>query len=882
MRRPLFGVLAGIAAAVWFALLWIPWNPPDYEPYRGTQVWLTGTVCGLEPKREGEETVWRMALADVSIEQADPGGSGDSGDPSTGISALPPGPLPGKRSRVLCVLDREPAVPVSARVRVCGTLTPFRPAYNEGEFDLRLYEHILRVEFSLREPEILAASVPSDPVAASLDQVKKYIAKILDRHFSMRNLPVLHAMLLGEKGLLEEETRTLYQDAGIIHILSISGLHLSLLGMGLFSLCGRLCIPLPVRAALSFAVIFLYGKMTGMGTSAFRAMVMLTLFMLARVRGRTYDHLTAAGIACILLLFDQPLLFLHTGFQFSFAAVLSMGILLPAMPGKGQGVLQALAIPLGTLPVYLYAYGTFPVWSLLLNLIVIPLMTVVMASAGCTVFLGVLCACLSSGLPAAVLPAPAAARIPPAVALPGTAAARIMPVAALPAPAVSLMPRIVALPAPAAARIPPVAALPAPVVSLMPRIAALPAELILDLYRLLAELSRKLPGHTVILGRPSPLQIAVYYGMLLAFSALSTHLQMPAVRRRVEAADRHLLTWKPSDLPARIAAGVCIRLRLRDNRARRRFGTLCTVLWMMAAVLLLIARKPPQFEMNVLYVGQGDGICIRSGKTTLLIDGGSTTKDELAEYTLQPFLYCKGIRRIDCAILTHDDRDHCSGLLEILEAAAEGDPPIRIGQILLPNIAEAAKGENYLRIEELADRAGIPVEYIARGMRIRAGQLTLDCLHPARGASYPDANACSTTLLLHRQARGHSFSALLTGDLEEEGEQDLLAYLETLEDAALPGIEDGILHVNLLKVAHHGSRGATSAAFLQHVRADTAVISAGINNLYGHPHAELLQRLSDSGMEVERTDCSGEITVSERGGRITVSQFSGPEPQGTE
>ena len=180
-------------------------------------------------------------------------------------------------------------------------------------------------------------------------------------------------------------TKGLYQGAGIVHILSISGMHITLIGTGVFTLLGLLRIPLPVRAAAALAVIYLYGKMIGMGTSVFRAIVMFSLYLIAKAIGRTYDLLTAAGIACLLLLLDQPLYFLHTGFLFTFAAVLSIGILIPALPGKA---LKILAVPLGTLPVCLWMNGTFPLFSLLLNLVVIPLMTAVMASAGLAVLIG--------------------------------------------------------------------------------------------------------------------------------------------------------------------------------------------------------------------------------------------------------------------------------------------------------------------------------------------------------------------------------------------------------------------------------------------------------------------------------------------------------------
>ena len=237
MRRPLFAALAGIAAAVWLTVLLIPWCLRDYEPLRGSRLFLDGTVCGLESKREGDSIVWRMMLSDVS--PADnfkdfgigtgeyPGSSrddGSAGGPTFGDPEHPLGGPPDRNGRVLCILDQEPRVDVSARVRLSGTLYPFQRAMNDGEFDLRLYYHILRIEYSLRDVEILAASAPADPMAASLYRVKKSISTLIDRCFSTKNSPVLKAVLLGEKGLLEEETKDLYQGAGMIHILSISGI----------------------------------------------------------------------------------------------------------------------------------------------------------------------------------------------------------------------------------------------------------------------------------------------------------------------------------------------------------------------------------------------------------------------------------------------------------------------------------------------------------------------------------------------------------------------------------------------------------------------------------------------------------------------------------
>ena len=897
-RRPLFAFFSILAAAIGITVLLLPVRINDYESLREENVQLTGTISAIEQKSEGDMPVWRMILTEVDIEKmnlsagagtgkkagmseaSDKDGTGEkavmnefSDRGEIGEIAL------DKNKKVLCVLDHAPEGEMSARVRVRGKLFPFRSAMNEGEFDLRMYYHILRIEFSLRDAEIMAVSAPTDRIAAILFNFKNNLSSIIDRVFSKQNAPILKAMLLGEKGLLEEETKELYQGAGIVHILSISGLHLSLIGMGLFSLTGK-CrfIPLPLRAALSVIAVFLYGKMIGMGTSVFRALIMLTLYIISKVIGRTYDILTAASIAAFLLLLDQPLYLLHTGFQFSFGAVLAIGILLPALPGRA---LKTLAIPAATLPVYLWAYGTFPVTSLLLNLIVIPLMTVVMVSAGGAVLL--------AGLPDF---------LPGGGGMPDTLSAnRALPSA----------------------------------LKWLPRILGLPAELILDFYRFLAESSEKIPGREIVLGRPSPIRILLFYTMLLILAAISVRLQMPHMRRRIEAEavsmhteddgrkkldrvieddsrkkfdrvikddgrknlsrlieddDREKLSRRDENradmLLRRVASKICQMLHLRDNHSRKNFACICTVLWMAAALLVLVYHPWQAFEMDMLYVGQGDGIFISSRGRHFLIDGGSSTKEKLAKYTLLPFLHSKGVGRLDGIFLTHDDTDHCSCLLEFLEAAAEEKPLILIDAVYLPDIAEAAKGENYRRIELLSGQVGIPVHYISRGQRIRSGNLTLDCLHPAKGASYEDANEYSTTLLLrygdsshlisdnsdnasHLSGKERGYSVLFTGDLEGQGEEDLLHYLA---ETKLLKTQDGLLNIDVLKVAHHGSKNATSSEFLQAVHPDMVMISAGINNMYKHPSEELLNRLAISipDSSVYRTDLQGEITICHKKG----------------
>jgi competence protein ComEC len=135
----------------------------------------------------------------------------------------------------------------------------------------------------------------------------------------------------------------------------------------------------------------------------------------------------------------------------------------------------------------------------------------------------------------------------------------------------------------------------------------------------------------------------------------------------------------------------------------------------------------------------------------------------------------------------------------------------------------------------------------------------LTCLNPEKDWTGEDTNACSIVL---RLTYG-DFSALFTGDLEGEGEEQVLHRITT----------ENITPVTLLKVAHHGSKYSTSEEFLRAVGPKIALISAGRNNSYGHPHTETLERLSAAGSVILCTKDSGAVQVRIKGGKIRVKTY---------
>ena len=758
MRRPVCLLVLLFCAAVWAAVLLSPPEPVIGEKAEGRYVTLLGTVDGKEYAlmSPGNELYIRLTLKDVCLE---------SQIPREAAFEIK------RDDKVLCIIEEEPGMQQEwaregASVHIRGRIRLFKRPSNDGEFDsFMYYTAIGGYLFTLGDAHILSYSGGRDPVGNALYSLRNYLSDTLDRiygeHYGKwgrQCASVMKAMLLGQNSLVDPEVKQRYQAAGIIHVICVSGLHVSLIGSAIYTFLRRCRAPAALSCAVSVIFLYLYGVMTGMHTSCLRALVMFGLRSGAKAVGRTYDMLTAMAVAAALLLIEQPCYLFHSGFLFSFSAVAAACILMPVMPKAAK----PLSIPLFTIPVQLSFYYTFPLYSVFLNMIVIFMAPFVMVGGGISLILGAAAGFWGGST------------LPYSVFCHGSLAAGEIPV------------------------------------------------LILGLFEKLCTFTEGLPFSTLTAGRPPGWVIIVYYLLIGAFVLLAELSEDPG-----------------------------------KGIAAARF--LCC----MAAVLMIFRiRYEPPFALYMWDVGQGDGICIRTnderGNCTILIDGGSSSRKSIGKNIEIPFLKYHGISRIDYCIMTHDDLDHCSGLLELLE---QSDAPggIRIGYLGMPSVAEERKGETYKKIEETAAQKGIPISYLYRGMAFKEGDLELRCLHPAPDAAYEDANEYSVVFLLSY----NRFKAVLTGDLEGQGETDMLEYLGDTRYAA-----------DILKAAHHGSKGGTSEQFLDSFSAKTALISCGKGNRYGHPAPETVQRILGAGMEIYDTREDGQITVTTDGrGQYSVHTF---------
>ena len=849
------------------------------------------------------------------------------------------------------VTGEEASLKIGQQIILEGTFSHFATATNPGEFDVQRYYAAKGIGGRVRKSQILAVGETYSCLRELLYQCRLVLHDRLAEVFPAKEASVMQTLLLGEKEELDAEVKALYQKNGIAHILSISGLHITLLGMGVYRLLKRLGLPVRAAAVGGAMLLLMYGVMVGMSVSASRAIGMYLLQMLGIFVGRTYDMLTGLGLMALLLVIQEPERLFDVSFLMSFGAVLGICILTPVLSGDSRemdadaelegkeisvwpvwlrtvadilgdsayarnkyregwrkvayegiqrmvsavkgGFAASVGVILFTLPVQLWFFYEIPVYSVLLNLLVLPFMSVVVAG-------GIL-------------------SLIPGLGLVGTVDC-----------------------------------------------------LILWWYEWICVRFAQLPGAIWCVGRPEVWQIVCYYiGIFLlvfgrkyveAWKRRGTYGEknVPGDRQhyartlwclKMRGAWKRRGTYGEKNVPgdklhsARTpwclitrGADESIRNRKKDcngemiQHSDRRFGICPTgvqnalakfrcawqgamtymnrVPHLIAVVMilgLLIGLLTGNFDcgsrVTFLDVGQGDGIVVETGQGAYLFDCGSTSRKNIGEYVLKPYLKSRGTRSLRGVFVSHPDEDHINGVIELLENGA--DWGIVVEQLFLPAIAEGKRTESFATLLAAAEAAEVPVSYIKCGDEIRDSQLRLLCLHPEENTTLADANAYSECFYVEVFAKkmkqeaiddrkandasggsaiegsgengsfaGNSerkdfrvndgkINILLTGDVEGEGERQLMQELQEQRGQRA-------FRVDILKVAHHGSGYSTGTEFLAAASPATAIISCGRNNSYGHPHAETLQRLEDARVPWYGTMDYGAliVTVDSHGNRL--------------
>ena len=620
---------------------------------------------------------------------------------------------------------------------------------------------------------------------------------------------MLNAMLFGDRTGLNHTLRTGFERTGTFHLFVVSGLHLALVAAGIYWLLRRLRSPEWLATMVTMFGATAYAALTGFGQPAQRALTMTAVFLVARLLVCDRDALNALGAAILCMLAVAPSSLFDASFQMTVLVIVAIAGL--AIPLAERTPIRDVRL---TRLVYLRPRRVF---------------------------------------------APRDAQPVLMLEVWGETVARILP---------SRWTR-------QTRKLPAVAL----------RLALRACELLL--ISVVVELVMILP-------------MSVYFHRMPIFSVPANVLILPAIALLVPSA---LLTFAASLVSAKLAVvpatGTAIllhtvnlvinrlsHLRHADVRIpgpvpwvavcavacfvaccwlvrRSRMGALLAAVALPVVAACVLWPKPAlttpgRLEITALDVGQGDSIlAVNPEGETMLIDAGGPVGShgstetiasfDVGEQVVAPYLWSRGIRRLDVLVLSHAHTDHMGGMPAVLEDLCPrelwvgSDPASPLFTALLAKAASL----------------GIAVRHLHAGDSTRWGSVSVEVLAPA--ASYVNRSAPRNddSLVLHLQF-GQA-SALLEGDAERPSEDAMLG-------AHLLG------PVTLLKVGHHGSKTSSNPEFLAAVQPREAVISVGRTNTFGHPRAEVIQRFADAHTRLFRTDTMGWTSfLLARDGSISAS-----------
>lgn len=297
------------------------------------------------------------------------------------------------RERFIIYSDKE--YDEGTVIQVKGDATGFAMPSNPGAFNTKVYYNSLKIKGKIKPDSIKIIKADYDKILAYTGKLSDMLENNYKKICSDKYSSVFSAMILGKKDELDDGLETLFSDNGIGHILAISGLHISLIGMALYKLIRRTGAGDILSMAVSVTIIGLYGIMTGNNVSTVRAVVMFFAMVYSNVAEKTYDIASASALAAIVSLLDAPLLLFNCSFLLSYLAIIGIAYIFPAIKYIFEynsklldGFIASLSIQLPALPVNLFYFFKIQLLSVFVNVAVIPMMTVVMISA---IVSGIIC-----------------------------------------------------------------------------------------------------------------------------------------------------------------------------------------------------------------------------------------------------------------------------------------------------------------------------------------------------------------------------------------------------------------------------------------------------------------------------------------------------------
>ncbi len=619
--------------------------------------------------------------------------------------------------------------------QLTGSLLVPEKNRNKYLFNYKQYLYRKNIHWIL-QPTAIASELcanNTNRVAAHLLRIRLQGLNRITSYFSERVQPYAMALIFGDRSDFDNETYEMYQRLGVVHLLAISGLHIGLITAVIYYLLLRVGVS---RESIYFMLmIFLpfYTLLSGGNPPVIRASLMTMLLLSASRWKLPITVLDALSISLLLFLIINPYALYNIGFQLSyvvsFSLVISAYHILPRYTSFAANLLAITFISsLSALPILIFHYFEFPLFSLFTNVIYVPFYSFVILPLIFIAFF--------------------ATFIHPALVI-----------------------RLVNM---------------------------------IEFFLVMSEYVGHHIAHfrfaTIVTGRPSAW---ILLFMFIAIFYLFVH-------------------WE------------------------RRRSILIAIIPLIFVLLIQLGYQQykPYGEVIFIDVGQGDSILIRLpyNRGTYLVDTGGISRFTAEEWKerknnfrvgkdiLLPFLKSKAITTIDKLIVTHSHYDHMGAASELINKMNIRKIYLSPGSKNNPIMADLLQS---------AAKKKTPLYEVKDGFSWKNKSASFLFLYPFEKGEGEN----NDSLVLYAIIGGKSW--LFTGDLEKEGENDIIKKYE--------------MQVDVLKVGHHGSKTSTTEAFLTHMKPKYAVISVGKNNLYGHPHSDVMQLLSSNNIRIYRTDLHGAI-----------------------
>lgn len=687
-------------------------------------------------------------------------------------------------------------------------------ARNFGAFDYQRYLRFKQIHWQLQAKGLsgIETAPPSlqdwnlQRLLRWNDQFRNSAAQRVAELFPAEQSGFMASMLIGLTDDTDPEQFERFSRLGLTHILAISGMNVAIFLSCIMWLLRKLRMTKEKQLLLCIALVPLYVLVTGASPSIVRAGIMAMIGLYAAYRGSLKEGLHVAMLAGVGMLLWNPYYLIDVSFQLSFLVTLGLILGVPSV------------------------HKALPAWpSWLKDALAIALVAQAV-SFPLTIYYFSQFSLMS--LPANLILVPVFSLI----IMPGGTIATLLSFIWMPA-------------------------------------GEWTAWLVMKVNQLVfaaAELMEKVPGMQQIWPKPEPLWVLAYYCLLAALAA-----SLPD-RSADQGALRPMLEPIRSSLAERLQQAVR--------------GPVPVVLASCALALLLWYGYAPDRwshsgEVQFIDVGQGDSILIRSpvSGTSMLIDGGGTlsfTKPgeewkqrrdpyEVGRKLVVPLLKQRGVQQLDYVVLTHQDKDHSGGLQAVLEH-------IPVKRLLFNGTLK--REEHIARLFQTALDRGVELVPVYAGDKLSLDQeTTLRFLYPLpvqdRGQIMLEEEQNGVSVVFHMSMSGTGW--LFTGDIDQAGERELLEFWLSQTTGEFLGEssqhqDQQLPKVDVLKTAHHGSKSSTSELWLNAWKPDMAVISAGVNNVYGHPNPAVLERLKQYGAAVLSTHQLGEIQMQVNNGSIIV------------